>query len=226
MITNKNVLDSTRTLSAIFRPYLIVSILLAGFLTGCTGSVHPLLNEKDLLEISDLSGKWILELPGEDDKKQKIPITLDRHRRGTSTYDLTISEELLQGQAIKKAKGPEWPEEWTFQIGKIDGQLYGQLIPRELPTVPPVAFGIPVYWLGKVKLSKDNVEFLPLRDDRASVAVRENLPHVKYGRPLNFVEMAVFTMPTADLQKMVTMHGNFLFHSRGLVLRRLKGASN
>lgn len=226
MITNKNALNSARILSAIYRLCLVLSITQAGFLTGCTGSVHPLLTEKDLFENTDLSGKWILEIPGEDDKKQKIPIALDRHRHETSTYDLTISEELLQGQAIKKTKGPEWPEEWTFQIGKIDGQLYGQLIPRELPTGPPVAFGIPVYWLGKVKLSKDNVEFLPLRDDRASVAVRANLPHVKYGRPLNFVEMTVFTMPTADLQKMVTMHGNLLFHSRGLVLRRLKGASN
>jgi hypothetical protein len=198
-------------------PCLIVILALAASLTGCTGSVHPLLTEKDLLEDSDLSGEWILEIPDKDNNVQRVPIELDGY--DSSTYDLLLPEEWVKSQREKKTRGPEWPDAWTFQIGKIEDQLYGQLIPRDLPTGPPVAFGIPIYWFGQVTLRDDTIEFTPVRDDWAAVAEREKLPHIKY-EPSSFVEMTVFTMPTDELQDAVKKHGDVLFRSRAMVLRK------
>jgi hypothetical protein len=194
-------------------------MVLAGLLTGCTGSVHPLLTEENLLEDSDLSGVWVLEVPDKDNKVQKIPVELDGY--DTSTYDLLFSEEWLQDHGKTTTSGPDFPDAWTFQIGKIDNQLYGQLIPRDLPTGPPAAFGIPIYWFGKVTLGDDTVEFTPVRDDWAAVAEREKLPHVNY-EPSDFVELTVFTMPTPELQDAVKKHGDVLFKSRSMILRRVK----
>lgn len=208
---------SIRKRPELFSPRRILILTLAACLTGCTGSVHPLLTEKELLEDSDLSGNWILEIPDKDNNVQKIPVELDGY--DTSTYDLLFSEEWLKSQGEMKTQGPEWPNAWTFQIGKIDDQLYGQLIPRDQPSGPPVAFGIPIYWFGKVTLRDDDVEFTPVRDDWAAVAEREKLPHVKY-EPSEFVEMTVFTMPTAELQDAVRKHGEALFRSRAFVLRK------
>lgn len=210
-------IDSIHTRPGLFSPCLIVILTLAACLSGCTGSVHPLLTEKDLLEDSNLSGEWILEIPDSDNNVQKVPVELDGY--ATSTYDLLFSEEWLKSQGEKKTQGPEWPDAWTFQIGKIDDQLYGQLIPRDRPTGPPVAFGIPIYWFGKVTLRDDTVEFTPVRDDWAAVAERKKLPHVKY-EPSAFVEMSVFTMQTTELQDAVRKHGEALFRSRAFVLRK------
>lgn len=215
-LNNHNIGASSRR-SGWSNPCLIVSLALAASLTGCTGSVHPLLTEKDLLESSDLSGEWILEIPDEDNNVKKVPVELDGY--DTSTYDLLVAAEWIKDQEAKKSPGTEFPEAWTFQIGTIYGQLYGQLIPRDLPTGPPVAFGIPIYWFGKVTLGDDTVEFTPVRDDWAAVAEREKLPHIKY-EPSSFVEMTVFTMPTDELQDAVKKHEDVLFRSRAMVLRK------
>jgi hypothetical protein len=179
------------------------------------------LTEDNLLKDSDLSGNWTLELPDKDDKGGeggRIPLELTEY--GTSTYDLVFPEELFEDQGKNKTSEPEWPRTWTLQIGKIDDQLYGQVIPQELPSGPPVAFGIPIYWFGRVSLEKDIIKFYPLLNTQsANLAEREKLQHMSY-EPSSFVELTIFTMSTAELQKMVTEHGEEIFSPKPMILRR------
>lgn len=198
--------------------YVGIAVLCVGFLSGCTGSVYPLLTEKDLLKDSDLSGEWMLEFPDKDGNVQKIPLTLERY--DTSTYDLTIPEDLLKSDQNGRQAGPEIPDTWTFQVGKISDQLYAQLIPVDQPLGPLPVNGIPIYWFGKLALKDDLIEFTPVLDDRADVANKEKLPHIKY-EPSIFTEMTAYTMPTAELQKAVVKHGDKLFGSKPLILRKV-----
>lgn len=199
------------------RCLLALSAFYVASVLGCTGSVYPLLTGGNLLKDSDLSGEWMLELPDKDGNVQKIKIELDGY--DTSTYDLTIPEEWLQSRKQSQSHGLEFPQVWTFQVGKIENELFGQLIPRDLPVGPPVAHGMPVYSFGKLTMKDDTIEFSAVSDDRAFIATQEKLPHIKL-EPSQFVEMTVFTMPTAQLQENVIKHKDKLFRSRPLILRR------
>ncbi|MEZ6125810.1 MAG: hypothetical protein R3C49_22010 [Planctomycetaceae bacterium] len=72
----------------------------------------------------------MLELPDKDGNIQKIKIELDGY--DTSTYDLTIPKEWLQSRKQSQSHGIEFPEVWTFQVGKIENDLFGQLQSHEI----------------------------------------------------------------------------------------------
>lgn len=218
-----HIVEGKRTHRRLIDAGVLMSLVLAGSLVGCTGSVYPLLTEKELLEDSDLTGDWILETRDKDNNLQKVPVRLDSY--DTSTYDLELPPEMFGISKKQKTPLQTWPDAWTFQIGKIDGQLYGQLIPRDAPLGPVVAAGVPVYWFGKVSLLNNVLEFTPVRDDWAAVAKKMKLPHVTY-EPSTMVEMTVFTMQTAELQNAVRKHGHLLFRSRALVLRKSNSAAD
>ena len=185
---------------------------------GCTYSVHPLLTQKELADDVDMSGHWQLEMTGRNEKeKQRLPLELEKY--DNSTYDVYIDETYLEEN---KVKGQEFPDAWTLQLGRVQGQLYGQMIPRDEPTEPPLMGGIPVYIFFRVAVAKDEVKLFPMLDNRSAViAEQEKLRHIMY--PISdFVELTVFTGNSAELQEMMVKHGTHLFKPQPVVLRREK----
>jgi hypothetical protein len=187
-------------------------------LAGCTYSVHPLLTEKELADEVDISGHWQLEMSGRtEEEKQRLLLELDKY--DNSTYDVYLDENFLKENA---AKGQEYPDAWTLQLGRVQGQLYGQMIPRDEPAGPPLMGGIPVYIFFRVEAAADEVKLFPMLDNRsAAIAEQEKLRHVMY--PVSaLVELTVFTGNSAELQEMIIKHGKHLFKSRPVVLRRAR----
>ena len=202
---------------------LIACTLLQILLSGCTGSVHPLLTEKDMLQTTDLSGQWLLNLQESDQASQQLLVTLSA--RGTSDYDL----ELKPGQSAALKQVPDqtskWPTRFTLQIGSIDGQTYAQLQARRSTAGPPVALGIPVWWFGRLALTEDTISFAPVLDDHGDFARENKLPHIRSGSAENSPE-TVFTGTTAELQQMLRSNGDRLFRSRPIVLKRMKSSTD
>jgi hypothetical protein len=192
----------------------IILIILCS-LTGCTYSVHPLLTEKELADDINISGRWQLEISGRDEKKkERLSLELDKY--DNSTYDVYLDENFVKENA---EKGQEYPDAWTLQLGRVQGQLYGQMIPRDEPAEPPLLNGIPVYIFFRVEVAKN--ELFPMLDNRsAAIAEREKLRHIMY--PVSdFVELTVFTGNSAELQEMMIKHGKHLFKPQPVVLRRV-----
>ena len=200
-----------------------LAVLCVGFFVGCTGSVYPLLTEKDLLKDSDLSGHWMVEIPAKNGTVSKVPVELARYE--VSTYDLTVSQEWIESSKQGRNAGNTFPEDWTFKIGKIDNQLYGQLVPREELSGLPTIKGIPVYWFGKLALEKDTLRYYPVINRAGEVATKEDLPHIQM-EPSVFAELTVFTMPTAQLQQAVAKHGDKLFEPKPIVMRKVEKLEN
>ena len=197
-------------------------VALMCFLTGCTGgSVHPLLMEKDLLDSPDLSGTWTLELPGPKNEKQFVTLLLEQFG---DSYDVDIHGSGPENND-DHAKELWQTAAWTLQLGKLRGELYGQLIPRESPTGPPLFRGIPVYVFGRVAMKQNQLDFFPLLDTGcAAVAKREKLQYMSY-EVTDTYDLNIFTMPTTELQKVVVKHGNELFSRRPWVLRRVENVT-
>ena len=186
-------------------------LLLACAATGCTYSVHPLLEEKDLADEFDLTGHWKMDVAGRNAQQPPLPLEFDKYDK--ATFDVLPPES------------PEYknmPEAWTLQIGKVKDQLYAQIIPRELPqSGPPLYYGIPVYTFARLEIEADRLKFYPLLDNSAAaIAEREQLQHVML-HPSEMIDVTVFTMPTAKLQDMVIKHGKKLFRPEPLIFIRV-----
>lgn len=195
-------------------------VAMACFLAGCTGgSVHPLLTEKELIDGPDLTGTWNLELVGP--RKDIQYLTLQLEQFDTSTYDVDVQKDALNEKESKS--DVDWPRDaWTLQVGKIDRELYGQLVRRDAPVGPPVFRVIPVYVFGRIVLDRNEFKFFPLLDTGCTaVAEREKLQHMSYELS-EFDELTIFTMPTAELQKMVVKHGKDQFSPVPWVLNRVE----
>ncbi len=194
-------------------------ILLAAWvvcLSGCTGSVHPLLTEDELVEEMDLSGKWEMELVGPKKEKQLVPVELEKY--DTSTYDMYLRVEQV---AKKKQDTQDFPDVWTLQIGKIDGKTFAQMIPSDPQLGPMLSKGIPVYIFGRLEVETDTMKFYPPADAKCAALVgREKLQHMTYELS-DIVEVTILTMSTEKLQKVIAKHGKEMFNPKPIYLRRI-----
>lgn len=196
---------------------------LACAVSGCTGgSIHPLLRQAELNETCDLSGTWRIELADGQNADKQLLVELHRYDTGTYDVDLHRIHNLAsdRGREIGLCK----VDAWTLQIGKLNGEVYGQIVPRDPPMGPPLLCGVPVYVFGRLAIEKDELLFFPLLDlSRSGLAEREQFAHVSY-RISEFYDLKIFAMPTVELQQAVVAHRQVLFNPKPWVLRRVAPA--
>jgi hypothetical protein len=205
---------------------MISRILATGLLLllpGCTYSVHPLLTENELADDIDLSGTWHLEFPAakpdaeekgvptgnSTTNKKHAPVTVTLDKWDKSTYDMMLGEN--GDKLVDRKKYPLYPETWKLQIGRVDGELYAQIMPQDNLSGPPILSGIPVYTFGRIEVEKDRIQFFALQDNNSAVlAEQHKLPHVTHS-PSEGIDLTIFTGSPKKLRKMVATHGNLLF---------------
>lgn len=186
---------------------------LATSLVGCTYSVHPLLDKKDLVHGVDLSGTWEAEWPLKNDETEKPPkvrLKLSGFDEGAS-YDFEIASD------------EESVEDYVLDVGSFGGDTYVQYKKRDLPSDgPPILDAIPVFGFARIEAKGDEIRMFMINDEWCESSLgRLKVPHVTHEIDALVQPFKIFTLPTKDLQAFVTVHKPEMFNVTPIVWRRV-----
>jgi hypothetical protein len=169
-------------------------------LTGCTCSVHPILNESDLTKDVDLTGTWELEAKNPRGKRTFSAEALS----DKSEYDITFDGK-----------------KFVARIGKIGEHRYVQLKKQELESQgTPLLTGIGVYGFARFEVSGDKLRIYAFDDRRAADNLKKHKVPFVVHQPSGGIEFHVLTADTAAVQKLISQAGDEIFTSKPMVYKR------
>lgn len=186
------------------------SLLLALFVavaSGCTFSVHPILNADDLTTDVDLSGTWRqVDDDGNGDEDQPEHLTLQGFANNSS-YDFTSDR---------------MPQEFVLEVGKLGEQRYLQFTRSDLSLADdsPILSGVPVFGFARFELEGDELRVYPIRDQAVGDLLTKHAIPFRIFAPSDMTKWCIITAHTNTLQQFVREHGDQLFAEQPTVLRR------
>lgn len=178
-------------------------------LSGCTFSVHPILNKQDLTTDVDLTGTWKQQLPA-DAKPRSSPavVTLEGFDNNTS-YDATYTNHA---------------QDYEVQVGKIGEQRYlqGMRLDLSLKNDSPVLARVPVYSFAKFEIEGDELRIYVVNDRQVRALLKNNDIAFRDYKPSDMLEWCIITERTSRIQDVIREQGDELFQKQPTVFHRVK----
>ncbi len=200
----------------------IAAVLYLLGLSGCTYSIHPLLEKEHLSRKYDLSGVWQGEEidPTTNVKRQLGRIVLKKRDRG-STYLVTFEPE----SHTAAPKGT-----WQIQVGQCGNRNYLQCrltesTARKDGECRSPLSGIPVYLFSRFELSGDELQVYYLNDAWVDQSLdSKTVPQIRKATGW-FTREIILTAGTDQLRELVEKHDESMFLKEAAVFRRIAEAS-
>lgn len=197
----------------------IISAFLTIAVSGCGMSVHPLFEKADLSREIDLAGTWHYQdtlAPGEIVAKPKlnIPGGIFKAVGDSSRYEVT---PIPNRNDRTRKRAPRKPE-IEVRIGTLKGRYFAEFRRLVEEEGNPWDNGLVTYSWAKISVDKGELRVW-LVDEAAlgKIIYESNVPQLAYwsARGKN-----VLTLPTKELQELLTRHDEELFRGSPFVFRR------
>ena len=185
----------------------LLLVLIVAAASGCTFSVHPILNTDDLTTDIDLTGTWkhaVAEGETEPDDPEKWTL---QGFANNSSYDAT---------------GNHSPQEFIVDVGRLGEQRYLQFTrsDRSLSDDSPILSGVPVYGFARFELEGDELRVYPIRDQTVGDLLTKHAVPFRIFAPSDMGRWCIITAETRVLQQLIGEQSDLLFATEPTVLRR------
>jgi len=166
--------------------------LLAGILTGCVPSLHPLYTNKDLVFEEKLLGTW------SKDSNDKETFEFTRASNDPNSREYTMVYTDKDGK-----KG-----EFRAKLGKLNGTMFLDLFPGKLECQTPDFYNLhllPAHTFMKIEQIEPVLKMAAMNPEKMDKMIKSDPNLIKYE---SIEDRLVLTASTKELQEFMKKHSN------------------